>query len=80
MAGTASYDLDITGDVCPMTLVRVRMALDKVAPGGVLAVKMAVGEPVASIPRTLRDEGHELLSIERAGEHFEARFRKKAAP
>lgn len=69
--------LDITGDVCPMTLVRVRMALDKVAPGGVLRIQMAPGEPVASIPRTLRDEGHELVCLERAGDHFEAAFRKK---
>ncbi|MDW7711710.1 MAG: sulfurtransferase TusA family protein [Deferrisomatales bacterium] len=73
---TQSIDLDITGDVCPMTLVRVRMALDTVAPGGVLRVRMAAGEPVASIPRTLRDEGHGLLSLERVGEHFEAVFRK----
>ncbi|MEW6490239.1 MAG: sulfurtransferase TusA family protein [Thermodesulfobacteriota bacterium] len=74
---TQAFELDITGDVCPMTLVRVRMALDKVAPGGVLRIKMAAGEPVASIPRTLRDEGHELVSLERSGEHFEASFRKK---
>lgn len=74
---TTDHLLDITGDVCPMTLVRVRMALDKVAPGAVLKVKMAAGEPVASIPRTLRGEGHELLCLERVGDHFEAAFRKK---
>ncbi len=70
--------LDITGDVCPMTLVRVRMAMDKVPPGGLLRILMASGEPVASIPRTLREEGHEVLGIERQGDAFSVRVRKKA--
>ncbi len=70
--------LDITGDVCPMTLVRVRMALDKVEPGGVLRILMASGEPVASIPRTLKDEGHEVLGLDREGDAFSVTVRKKA--
>ena len=77
MSEPTPLDLDITGDVCPMTLVRVRMALDRVAPGGTLRVKMSSGEPISSIPRTLRDEGHEVLSVEREGESFRVTFRKK---
>ncbi|NOY45139.1 MAG: sulfurtransferase TusA family protein, partial [Deltaproteobacteria bacterium] len=38
--------LDITGDVCPMTMVRVRMGLEQVEPGGELEILMAAGEPV----------------------------------
>ncbi len=70
--------LDITGDVCPMTLVRVRMALDKLTGGSVLRILMAGGEPVASIPRTLRDEGHEVLAVERQGDAFAVTVRKRA--
>ncbi|MBI5016249.1 MAG: sulfurtransferase TusA family protein [Deltaproteobacteria bacterium] len=77
MLQAAELDLDITGDVCPMTLVRVRMALGHVAPGGTLRVKMAAGEPVSSIPRTLRDEGHEIVSVEKTGEAFDVTFRLK---
>ncbi len=69
--------LDITGDVCPMTLVRVRMEMDRLAPGATLTIRMASGEPVASIPRTLRDEGHELLGVERNGAAFDVSVRKK---
>lgn len=69
--------LDITDEVCPMTLVRVRVALDRVAPGGTLTICMAGGEPVATIPRTLRDEGHELVSLERKDGGFEVVIRKK---
>jgi tRNA 2-thiouridine synthesizing protein A len=78
MADSKTVELDITGDVCPMTLVRVRMALDRVAPGGELRVKMAGGEPVSSIPRTLRDEGHQVLSVEKDQDAFNVLFRKKA--
>jgi TusA-related sulfurtransferase len=78
MADSKAVELDITGDVCPMTLVRVRMALDRVAPGGELRVKMAGGEPVSSIPRTLRDEGHQVLSVGKDQDAFNVLFRKKA--
>jgi tRNA 2-thiouridine synthesizing protein A len=70
--------LDITQDVCPMTLVRVRMAMDRVKPGETLKIAMASGEPVTSIPRTLREEGHELLAVEKAGDAFEVTVRKRA--
>ena len=69
--------LDITGEVCPMTLVRVRVALDEVGPGGVLRIRMAPGEPAASIPRVLKDEGHELLAMERQGDAFSVTVRKR---
>ena len=77
MATVSVLELDITKDVCPMTLVRVRMALGRVAPGGTLRVKMGGGEPVAAIPRTLRDEGHEIVSVEKLGDAFEVTVRLK---
>lgn len=80
MNPTESPVLDITAEVCPMTLVRVRLALDRVAPGGLLTIRMAGGEPVASIPRALREEGHELVAVARAGEAFEVVVRKAEAP
>lgn len=69
--------LDISGDVCPMTQVRVRMAMGKVAPGEMLKIRMASGEPVASIPRTLKEEGHEVLSMKKVDEDFELVVKKK---
>jgi len=78
VAQANELDLDITGEVCPLTLVRVRLALDQVAPGGLLRVKLAGGEVVAAIPRTLRDEGHAVVSVERVGEAFTVVFRRKA--
>lgn len=57
-------ELDITGEVCPMTFVRTRLALDRMAPGQVLRVRLRGEEPLRNVPRTAREQGHEVLSLE----------------
>lgn len=55
--------LDITTEVCPMTFVRTRLALDRMAPGQTLLVKLRGEEPLRNVPRTAREQGHEVLSL-----------------
>lgn len=54
--------LDITGEVCPMTFVRVKLKLQALPPGGELAVRLRAGEPLTNVPRALRQEGHQILA------------------
>ncbi len=54
--------LDITGEVCPMTFVRTRLALDALASGQVLLVLLRGDEPVRNVPRTATEQGHQVLS------------------
>ncbi|MBR0648405.1 sulfurtransferase TusA family protein [Roseomonas terrae] len=54
--------LDITREICPMTFVRVRLALDRLAPGEVLEVHLAGDEPRRNVPRTATEQGHLVLS------------------
>jgi tRNA 2-thiouridine synthesizing protein A len=56
--------IDITRDVCPMTFVRTRLALDKMAPGETLLVMLKGQEPLQNVPRTATEQGHEVLSLE----------------
>lgn len=56
--------LDITAELCPMTFVRTRLALDRMAPGQVLLVKLRGDEPLRNVPRTAREQGHEVLSLQ----------------
>ena len=51
-------ELDLTGVLCPMNWVRTRMALESLAPGERLAVRLDPGEALDSVPRSARDEGH----------------------
>ena len=54
--------LDITGETCPMTFVRTRLALDAMAPGQTLLVLLRGDEPTRNVPRTAAEQGHEVLS------------------
>jgi tRNA 2-thiouridine synthesizing protein A len=57
-------EIDITHDVCPMTFVRTRLALDRMAPGEILLVMLKGDEPLRNVPRTATEQGHEVLSVE----------------
>ena len=61
---TPDQELDITTEVCPMTFVRTRLALDRMAPGQTLRVRLRGAEPLRNVPRTAREQGHEVLSLE----------------
>ena len=60
----ADHVLDITSEVCPMTFVRTRLALDRMAPGEVLLVRVTGEEPLRNVPRTAAEQGHQVLSVE----------------
>ncbi len=56
--------LDITGDVCPITFVRTKLLIEKMKSGEVLEVRLTGGEPLENVPRSVSEEGHEVLSLE----------------
>ncbi len=59
----ADRELDITSDVCPMTFVRTKIALEGMAVGQVLRVVLRGEEPLANVPRALLDHGQEVLAV-----------------
>ena len=60
--------LDITRESCPMTFVRTRLALDRLAPGEVLLVLLRGEEPRRNVPRTAAEQGHAVLGMEEGPE------------
>ena len=52
--------LDITGLTCPMTWVRTKLELEKLAPGEVLDVRCREGEALENVPRSAAAAGHEV--------------------
>jgi tRNA 2-thiouridine synthesizing protein A len=59
----ATRELDITSEVCPMTFVRTRLALDRLAPGETLLVKLKGDEPTKNVPTAATEQGHEILYL-----------------
>ena len=58
---TADREIDITRDVCPMTFVKTRIALDRLASGQTLLVRLRGEEPLRNVPRTAVEQGHSVL-------------------
>ena len=56
--------VDITDVVCPVTFVKATVALEEMDEGQVLAVKMNDGEPVQNVPRSIKEEGHQILKLD----------------
>ena len=54
------HTLDVTGLRCPMTWVRTKLALERLAAGETLEVRLPPGEAVESVPRSAREAGHDV--------------------
>lgn len=63
----ADCDIDITSDICPMTFVRTRLALDRLLPGQTLGVTLCGEEPIRSVPANARAQGHGVVVEEALG-------------
>lgn len=55
--------VDITDVVCPITFVKVKVALDDLDDGQILEIRMNEGEPIQNVPRSLKDEFHKILEV-----------------
>jgi TusA-related sulfurtransferase len=55
--------IDITLEVCPMTFVRTRLALDELETGQKLLVRLQGADPLANVPRAAADQGHDPLEL-----------------
>ena len=61
-------EVDITDKVCPMTFVKAKVAIDELDDGEILAIRMNDGEPVQNVPRSMKEEGHQILKLNDNGD------------
>jgi TusA-related sulfurtransferase len=81
-AKTNAHLLDITSEVCPMTLVRAKLRIERMAAGETLEIRLNAGEPLENVPRALAELGHEVESLgpegpDGAGSPYRLRVRKR---
>jgi TusA-related sulfurtransferase len=57
--------VDITTVICPVTFVKTKVALEELEEGQILEVRLNDGEPIQNVPRSLKDEGHRVISVDR---------------
>ena len=55
--------VDITDVVCPTTFVKAKVALEELEIGQVLSIRLNDGEPVQNVPRSIKEEGQQILKL-----------------
>ena len=79
----AEYDIkaddkvDITDVVWPVTFVKTKVALEELDDGQILQVHINDGEPVQNVPRSIKEEGHQVLKLVDNGDGTFELFIKK---
>jgi TusA-related sulfurtransferase len=75
---TPDVTIDITRDLCPMTFVRTRLALDRLSSGQILRVKLRGEEPRHNVPRSARELGHAIIAEQTSAEGITTLLIRKA--
>lgn len=61
-------ELDLRGEVCPMTFVKTKMKLEELKAGQKLEVVLPAGESMRSVPISVKEEGHKIIKVEKEDE------------
>jgi TusA-related sulfurtransferase len=72
----ADAEIDLRGVLCPYNYVKTKLKLESLEPGQILSVILDDGEPIRNVPRSVTEEGHQILQQHRMGEGFRVFIRK----
>jgi len=73
--------LDLTGEVCPFTFVKTKLALEELDQGDLLEVVLDDEAALRDVPRTVGSSGHAIVSVdEEAKGRWRILIRKEAGP
>jgi len=67
---------DLRGVACPMNFVKTKLELSFIRSGEILEIYLDDGEPIQNVPGSLRDEGHQILSIEKIDNYYSVLIKK----
>jgi len=70
--------IDLKGVICPMNFVKTKAALAPLRAGEFLEVILDEGDAILNVPRSLKEEGHQVVSVENLGGTFRVIVRKGA--
>ena len=68
--------LNLRGIPCPMNFVKTKIQLEKMNTSEVLEVWLDGGEPIESVPKSVIEEGHEVLRNEKIENYFRVLIKK----
>lgn len=81
MVGVINIDveIDLKGDICPYTFVKTKLALEEMERGKILRVVVDHEPAIRNVPRSLENEGHHVLVVDKIGNsEWEIVIKKKS--
>ncbi|MBI2303796.1 MAG: sulfurtransferase TusA family protein [Chloroflexi bacterium] len=63
-----NHELDLKGEICPYTFVKSKLALEEMDVGQVLRVIVDYPPAVHNVPRSMSNEGQEVLEVAKVNE------------
>ncbi|TET09651.1 MAG: sulfurtransferase TusA family protein [Desulfobacteraceae bacterium] len=71
--------IDLSGVICPNNFVKTKLKLEEMQAGQILEVILDEGEPIKNVPRAVKEEGHQILKVEKIGKYWRLLIRKHEA-
>lgn len=69
--------LDLKGTPCPINYVKTKLYLENLSSGDIVEVLLDEGEPIENVPKSLQNDGHQILSVEKQDGYYKVVVRKK---
>ena len=74
--GGDKQSIDLLGVKCPFNYVKTKIKLETMAPGSVLEVLLDAGEPSENVPRSIKNDGHKVVSLKEENGHYKLTVEK----
>lgn len=62
--------LDLRGVVCPTNFVKTKLKLEEMEQHQILEIVIDSGEAMANVPRSIKEEGHKIIKVDKVNDHF----------
>lgn len=69
--------LDLRGVTCPSNFVRAKLKLEDMQQGEILEIIIDDGEPIKNVPRAIKEEGHQILEVEKLKNYWRLLVKKE---
>ena len=69
-------ELDLRGVICPYNFVKTKLKLETMEQGQILSVLLDAGEPIRNVPKSVSNEGHDVLSQELIDRSYRVMIRR----
>jgi sulfite reductase (ferredoxin) len=71
-----SESIDLLGVKCPFNYVKTKIKLETMTSGSVLEVLLDDGEPSENVPKSIKNDGHKVVSLVEEQGHYKLTIEK----